>query len=367
MKIGFYSLSLEELSDILTKEGFEKFRARQIFDAVYDRKIFEPTKFPALPNALKKYLDENIEFCAGKLVGNREACDETRKYLFELSDGKFVECVLLEAPSDDDGKIRKTLCISTQVGCASGCKFCASGLRGFFRNLTADEIIAQALPFVKNQTRNGKIERKFEFENIVVMGMGEPLANLDNLLVALSTFNSPQKFGFGARRITVSTCGIADKIELLAKSDFPYRLAISLHGAINETRNKIMPINKKFPLEVLIPAAEKFALSNGRMITLEYILIKNINDSFDDAKALAKIAKRLHAHINIIPYNKVESLEWERPNQGRRSAFAKVLKDMSVSHTLRREKGSEIDAACGQLVLISESRKVNTTPVEKKD
>ncbi len=357
MKIGFYSLSLEQLSEILVNAGFEKFRARQIFDAVYSKKIFSPADFPALPRPLKEYLFENVEFCAGKLVGNKEACDETRKYLFELSDGKFVECVLLEAPSDDDGKTRKTLCISTQVGCASGCKFCASGLRGFFRNLTADEIVAQALPFIKSENRNGKIERKFEFENIVVMGMGEPLANLDNLLTALSAFNSQEKFSFGARRITVSTCGIADKIELLANSNFPYRLAISLHGATNKTRNMIMPINKKFPLETLIDAAEKFAASNGRMITLEYILIKNINDSFDDAKSLAKIAKRLHAHVNIIPYNKVESLEWERPNQARRAAFAKVLKDMSVSHTLRREKGAEIDAACGQLVLVSESQK----------
>ena len=351
MKTGFYSYSQEQLRDILTSAGFEKFRAKQVFDAVYKNKIFSPELIPAIPQKLKEYLSENFEFFAGKLVGNREAFDETRKYLFELQDGKFVECVLLEAPSDDDGKIRKTLCISTQVGCASGCKFCASGLRGFFRNLTCDEIISQALPFIKEESRNGKIERKFEFENIVVMGMGEPLANYDNLMSALSVFNSPEKFAFGARRITVSTCGIADKIELMADSNFPFRLAISLHGSTNKVREKIMPINKKFPLERLIPAAEKFAKTNGRMITLEYILIKEVNDSFADARELVKIAKRLHAHINLIPYNKVESLDWERPQASRRSAFAKILKDAGVSHTLRREKGSEIDAACGQLAL----------------
>ncbi len=339
------------MGEILTNAGFEKFRVRQIFDAVYGRKIFTPADFPAIPQKLKEYLTENFEFSAGKLLGNREACDETRKYLFELSDSKFVECVLLEAPTEDDNKIRKTLCISTQVGCASGCKFCASGLRGFFRNLTADEIVSQALPFVKSVERNGKIERRFEFENIVVMGMGEPLANLDNLLLALSVFNSPDKFGFGARRITVSTCGLADKIELLANSNFPYRLAISLHGSTNVVREKIMPINKKFPLEKLMEATEKFSATNGRMITLEYILIKNINDSFVDARELAKIARRLHAHVNLIPYNKVDGLDWERPNSSRRLAFAKVLKDASISHTLRREKGSDIDAACGQLVL----------------
>ena len=357
MKAPFYSYSLDELRDSLVSAGFEKFRAKQVFDAVYKNKIFSPDLIPALPKKLKEYLAENFEFSAGKLVGNREAFDETRKYLFELEDGKFVECVLLEAPSDDDGKIRKTLCISTQVGCASGCKFCASGLRGFFRNLTCDEIISQALPFVKEETRNGKIERKFEFENIVVMGMGEPLANYDNLLKALSVFNSPDKFAFGARRITVSTCGIADKLELMAETGFPFRLAISLHGATNQVREKIMPINKKFPLERLIPASEKFAKKNGRMITLEYILIKEVNDSFADARELVKIAKRLHAHINLIPYNKVESLDWERPQASRRTAFAKILKDAGVSHTLRREKGSDIDAACGQLVLRTEKTK----------
>ena len=351
MKTPFFQLSQDELRDALVSAGFEKFRAKQVFDAVYKNKIFSPEQIPAIPKKIKEHLAENFEFEAGKLVGNKEACDETRKYLFALQDGKFVECVLLEAPSDDDGKIRKTLCISTQVGCASGCKFCASGLRGFFRNLSCDEIIAQALPFIKEEVRNGKTERKFEFENIVVMGMGEPLANYNNLIKALAVFNSQDKFAFGARRITVSTCGIADKIELMAESDFPFRLAISLHGSTNQVREKIMPINKKFPLERLIPAAEKFAKTNGRMITLEYILIKEVNDSFADARELVKIAKRLHAHINLIPYNKVESLNWERPQASRRSAFAKILKDAGVSHTLRREKGSEIDAACGQLAL----------------
>ena len=159
------------------------------------------------------------------------------------------------------------------------------------------------------------------------------------------------KFAFGARRITVSTCGIVDKLSKLAEDKFPFRLAISLHGATDEVRGRIMPINKKFPLATLLDAAEKFAESNGRMITLEYILIKDVNDSFAQAHALAKIAKRLHAHVNLIPYNRVEALPWKRSDLGRRAAFAKVLKDAKVSYTLRREKGAEIDAACGQLAL----------------
>lgn len=350
MKTDFYSLSKDALAESLAGAGFPKFRTAQVFDAVYRHKIFSPADFPAIPKNLKDWLAENFEFAAGRLVGDRSSADETKKYLFELSDGKFVECVLLEAPTDD-GDIRKTLCMSTQVGCACGCKFCASGLNGFFRNLTAGEIVAELLPFVRDEIRNGKKSRVFEFENIVVMGMGEPLMNVDNLLAALGVLNSPDKFGFGARRITVSTCGIADVLERLADSDFPYRLAISLHGATNETRSRIMPINKRFPLERLIPAAEKFAAANGRMITLEYILIKNVNDSQADARALAKIAKRLHAHVNLIPYNRVEALDWERPSGQRRAAFADFLKSERVSCTLRREKGSEIDAACGQLVL----------------
>lgn len=353
MKKDFYSLSSESLCSILSDAGFEKFRAKQVFDSVYKKKIFVPSEIPAIPKKLKDFLGENFEFAAGKLVGNRESADETKKYLFELSDGKFVECVLLEAPAEEDGKTRKTLCMSTQVGCACGCKFCASGLNGFFRNLTAAEIVAQVLPFVSEEIRNDKRERKFEFENIVVMGMGEPLMNVENLLSALGVLNDADKFAFGARRITVSTCGIADVLERIADSDFPYRLAISLHGSTDDVRSKIMPINRRFPLSALVSAAEKFAESNGRMITLEYILIDSVNDSLSDARELAKIAKRLHAHVNLIPYNTVESLPWKRSSAPRRAAFANLLKNEKVSCTLRREKGAEIDAACGQLVLRS--------------
>ena len=350
-KLPFYTLSQDALASELSAAGFEKFRAKQIFDCVYAKKIFAPQDFPALPAKLKTFLDENFDFRPSELVGDRRAGDETKKFLFRLRDGNFVECVLLKAPSDD-GQIRKTLCVSTQVGCASGCKFCASAMGGFIRNLTADEIISQALPFVEQKVMpSGKRESRFEFENIVVMGMGEPLANLDNLLAALAVFNSPDKFAFGARRITVSTCGLADKIGLLAESGFPYRLAISLHGATDEVRSQIMPINKKFPLEKLLPAAKKFAEVCGRMLTLEYIMIENVNDTFAQARELAKIARELHAHVNLIPYNKVESLPWRRSDSFRRAAFANILKEKGVSYTLRREKGSEIDAACGQLAL----------------
>ena len=341
-KRDFFKLSEPDLKLILESAGFERYRASQIFDAVYKKKIFNPADFPSIPAKLKSYLSGNFEFAVAKLIGGRESEDETKKYLLELSDGARVECVLIKAPSED-GKDRKTLCLSTQVGCACACKFCASALGGFVRNLSSSEIVSEALPFVK--------DAKFEFENIVVMGMGEPLMNMDNLLAALNVFNSPEKFAFGARRITVSTCGIADKIEKLAEEKFPFRLAISLHGATDEVRRKIMPITNKFPLKRLIAAAEKFAASCGRMITLEYILIDGINDSFAQANELAKIARRLHAHVNLIPYNNVEGLNWKRSDAGRRAAFASILKKAGIAHTIRREKGKEIDAACGQLAL----------------
>ena len=352
---NFFEFSLESLQEFLLKNGFEKYRAKQIFEAVYKNKIFTPEQFPSISVKLKNFLTENFCFCEAKLVGNKYSSDETHKYLFELHDGCFVESVMLKAPSDD-GKIRKTLCMSTQVGCASGCKFCASAMHGFVRNLTAGEILAQTLPFVEEFSNNGKKERKFEFENIVVMGMGEPLANFDNLLKALNVLNASDKFAFGARRITVSTCGIADKIRKLAEIKFPFRLAISLHGASDEIRTQIMPINKKYPLSEVLSAAKEFSNVCGRMITLEYILIADVNDSFQQANKLADIAKTLHAHVNLIPYNTVEGLPWKRSDASRRKAFADILERAKVSFTLRREKGSEIDAACGQLALKKKSK-----------
>ena len=347
---NFFEYDFAEFQQFLAENNFEKFRARQVFDAVYKAKLFEPALFPSIGEPLKKFLAENIEFVAARRVGLKNSSDATGKYLFELSDGNFVESVLLQAPSDD-GKLRRTLCMSTQVGCASGCRFCASALRGFVRNLSLGEILAQALPFVEERELDGRKRRVFLFENIVVMGMGEPLANFENLIKALGILNDPSKFAFGARRITVSTCGLADKIRELARMKFPFRLAISLHGATDEVRSQIMPINKKFPLGEVLSAAMEFSKACGRMITLEYILIKGLNDTFDQARKLAQIAKTLHAHVNLIPYNRVEGLEWKRPDPSRRRAFADILERAGVSCTLRREKGSQIEAACGQLAL----------------
>ncbi len=200
------------------------------------------------------------------------------------------------------------------------------------------------------------------FDNIVVMGMGEPLANYDNLMAALRTVNAAWGFGFGARRITISTSGVVPRILRLAEEPLGFRLAISLHGATNEVREQIMPVNRKYPLEELLPAARAFARRHGRMLTLEFILIQDVNDSLDQARRLAVIARDLHAHVNLIPYNTVEGLPWKRPSLTRQDRFVQELRAAGVTATLRREKGHDIEAACGQLRLRKEREQGAPSP-----
>ncbi|MBI4473825.1 MAG: 23S rRNA (adenine(2503)-C(2))-methyltransferase RlmN, partial [Acidobacteria bacterium] len=238
---------------------------------------------------------------------------------------------------------RHTVCVSTQVGCAYGCKFCASGLNGVKRNLTAAEIVDQVLQ-VRALARQ-------PITNIVVMGMGEPLANYEHLLRALRILNAPWGLGIGARKITVSTVGLVPRIRHLADEPLQIRLAISLHGAIDDVRGRIMPVNKKFPLAELIAACERYREKTGRMLTFEYILIERVNDTLDQAHKLGAFAHRLRAKVNLIPYNPVEGLPWKRPDRDRCKTFQHTLKTHGVTATLRMEKGTDINAACGQLRL----------------
>jgi 23S rRNA (adenine2503-C2)-methyltransferase len=252
---------------------------------------------------------------------------------------------------------RHTLCVSTQVGCAYGCKFCASGLEGWKRNLRVEEIVDQVLAIERWAAASGEKSAAADgrmVNNLVIMGMGEPLANYDNLLNALRVLNAPWGGKIGARKITISTSGLAPQIRKLADDPLQFRLAISLHGATDDVRNKIMPVNKKYPLKELTAACEYYQDKKGRMITLEYILIAGINDGLDQIKPLAQLAHKLHAKVNLIPYNKVEDLPWERPDESSQEAFLAALEDERVVATLRREKGHDIDAACGQLRLKTE-------------
>lgn len=354
-KKGLIGETLEEFTADLEQAKFPKYRAKQVFDWVFKKKVHSIEAMLNLPVDLKLWLSENYEINPTKVVLDKRSNDITQKFLVQLGDQSLIETVLIRAPQVGVGQTdsRKTVCVSIQVGCAYGCKFCASGLLGFKRNLLASEVIAQFMHMAEIDSKDfvNAEKRSVPFDNIVFMGMGEPLANYDALVRVLKILNAPWGLNIGARRITVSTSGLAPQIEQLADEGIGIRLAISLHGATNEVRNKIMPINKKYPLEVLIPAAEAFHKKLGRMLTLEYILIDGINDGLDQARELAKIAHRLHAHVNCIPYNKVEGLEWKRPSINRQNKFVEVLKKERVSVTIRREKGHSINAACGQLKL----------------
>jgi 23S rRNA (adenine2503-C2)-methyltransferase len=345
----------ESLAARFAARGEAGFRTAQILEWLYKKRVRSWDEMTNLSRDLRTWLADALDLEPARLVLAKNSSDVTEKLLLELRDRTLVETVIIRAPQEGVGldHSRKTICISTQVGCAYGCRFCASGLAGWKRDLSAGEIVAQLMQVCRREDeRTPRAHAELaSFDNIVVMGMGEPLANYDNLIAALAIVNAPWGLNFGARRITVSTSGLVPQIRRLADEAVGYRLAISLHGATNAVREQIMPVNRKYPLEELLPAARYFAERHGRMVTLEFILIEDVNDSLEQAGHLATIARDLHAHVNLIPYNTVEGLSWKRPDLTRQKAFATVLKNRGVSVTLRREKGHDIAAACGQLRL----------------
>ncbi|MEM8867448.1 MAG: 23S rRNA (adenine(2503)-C(2))-methyltransferase RlmN [Verrucomicrobiota bacterium] len=363
-KPSLFGETLESLTAQSKDAGFPAFRAKQVMDWLYKKRIDSWDAMTNLPKNFREWLDDHFVLYPTRSLLDKRSNDVTQKFLLELEDKSLIETVLIRAPQTGVGqeKSRKTVCVSIQVGCAYGCKFCASGLAGFKRNLMAAEVVSQLMHICKMEdahTERAKQEIA-SFDNIVFMGMGEPLANYDTLVQTVKILNADWGLNFGARRITVSTSGLAPQIMKLAEEGVAVRLAISLHGATNEVRNQIMPINKKYPLEKLIPAAKAFKEKHGRMLTLEFILIEDINDSLDQARELAKIARELHAHVNCIPYNKVEGLEWTRPSIRRQDTFVDHLRKAGVSVTIRREKGHDINAACGQLRLKTEKAMAET-------
>ena len=357
-KPSLFGETLESLTERVVEAGFPSFRAKQVMEWLYKKRVDKWDAMSNLPKAFRTWLDGQYILYPTNSLLDKRSDDVTQKFLLELEDKSLIETVLIRAPQTGVGQenSRKTVCVSIQVGCAYGCKFCASGLAGFKRNLMAAEVVSQLMHICKMEDAHTKRAKEeiASFDNIVFMGMGEPLANYDTLVQTIKILNAEWGLNFGARRITVSTSGLAPKIMQLAQEGVAVRLAISLHGATNEVRSQIMPVNKKYPLEELIPAAKAFKDKHGRMLTLEFILIEDINDSLDQAKELTKIARELHAHVNCIPYNKVEGLEWKRPSVRRQDAFVDVLRKGGVSVTIRREKGHDINAACGQLRLKTE-------------
>jgi 23S rRNA (adenine2503-C2)-methyltransferase len=358
------SLFREELETHFKDWEQPAYRLPQLLDWIYKRRVTSWEEMTNLPKSLREKLKENFTLQSLELVRKQGSRDTTQKFLWKLSDGAMIESVLIPATPALYGEAsdRHTLCVSTQVGCAYGCKFCASGLEGWKRNLRVEEIVDQVLAterWNETENKNQKTKAKTESDsrlvnNLVIMGMGEPLANYDNLMKALKILNAPWGGGIGARKITISTSGLAPQIRKLADEPLQFRLAISLHGATDETRNKIMPVNKKYPLRDLTAACEYYEKQKGRMITLEYILIAGVNDALTQIKPLAQLAHRLHAKVNLIPYNKVEDLPWIRPTEEAQEKFLAALEREKVIATLRREKGHDIDAACGQLRLKTE-------------
>ena len=360
----------EELEAQFQAWGEPLYRAAQLLDWLYVRRAATWDAMTNLPKALREKLRAEYTLQTLKLARKQGAPDTTQKFLWQLADGAFIESVLIPANPAlyGDASDRHTLCLSTQVGCAYGCKFCASGLDGWKRNLEVHELVEQVLSVERwGETQANAAERESLGEpaqagpgparlvnNIVVMGMGEPLANYDNLLAALKILNAPWGGGIGARKITISTSGLAPQIRRLAAEPLQFRLAISLHGATDEVRERIMPVNKKYPLRELTAACEDYQKIKGRMITLEYILIAGVNDSLEQTRPLAALAKKLFAKVNLIPYNTVEDLPWKRPDEAACEAFLAALERQQVTATLRREKGHDIDAACGQLRLKTE-------------
>ena len=365
------SLTREELETQFAAWKQPKYRVAQLLEWLYVHRVTSWEAMTNLPKPLREKLKENFSLQTLELVRKQGARDTTQKFLWRLHDHLLIESVLIPAnPASrdcgSDASDRRTLCVSTQVGCAYGCKFCASGLDGLKRNLTPDEIVEQVLAVerlspqstVRSQSsaaqpRTGDSGLR-TVDNLVIMGMGEPLANYDHLLQALRILNAPWGGGIGARKITISTSGLAPQIRRLADEPMQFRLAISLHGATDEVRNKIMPVNRKYPLKELVAACEEYQGQKGRMLTFEYILIAGVNDSVEQARPLAALARRLFAKVNLIPYNRVEGLPWERPDEETQEKFLAALEKQKVIATLRREKGHDIDAACGQLRLKTE-------------
>jgi 23S rRNA (adenine2503-C2)-methyltransferase len=335
-RINLKDLQLNEMEKLLQDLGEPKFRAKQVFDAIIQGKDYAET---TLPKQMIDELKQNYIIKPLEIFKVLESKDGTKKYLLKLYDNNLIECVFLK---QDYGN---TICMSTQVGCRMGCKFCASTLNGRIRDLTAGEMLSTIA--VVNADNGKKTERNFS--NIVLMGSGEPFDNYDNVMRFIRICNDQKGLAIGARHITVSTSGLASKIVDYSKEGLQVNLAISLHASNDETRNKIMPINKAYPLNKLFDAIREYSKNADRRVTIEYILLKGINDSLTNADELVELLNGTFAYVNLIPYNEVKENEFKRSEKKDVRAFYERLKSKGVNVTIRKEFGTDIDAACGQL------------------
>jgi len=336
--------SEDELVDICRKMGLKRFRALQLFQWVQQKAVRTWDEMKNIGKSDRENLMSQLHLYPLDRVREQRSVDGTRKYLFRLEDGETIECVLMDY-ARSKSRDRHTVCVSTQVGCAVGCAFCATGLEGFRRNLSVGEIVGQVLDITHYVRQE---DRDFQVTNIVFMGMGEPLLNYDQVLRAILLLNQGQGLNIGMRRMTISTCGVAPQIIQLAKDNPQVGLAVSLHAARDEVRNDLIPMNRRYPLNRLMEACQEYTQITHRRITFEVALTSE-NARREDAEALAGLLKGQFGHVNLIPVNPVAGTGMERPNPELMRRFAQVLEDAGISVSSREERGTDIDAACGQL------------------
>ena len=327
--------NLDSLKEEMKEIGEKTFRAEQIFKWLYEEKVTSFDEMLNLSLELREKLKQNYTICNYEIIRKQESFDGTKKYLFDVLDGNAIETVLM---SYHHGY---SVCVSTQIGCKMGCKFCASTGIKFIRNLTSGEIVEQII----------KIEQDtgLRVSNVVFMGIGEPLDNYENVINAIRILNNPKGLNIGARHISVSTSGLVPMIYKLAEENIQCTLSISLHATTNEKRSSMMPVNKRYSLEELLKACKDYIKLTNRRVSFEYALAKDNNDNLEDAARLVKLLKGMNCHVNLIPINKIENGAYTKSTNENIMKFRDYLNDHGIVATIRRELGSDIDAACGQL------------------
>ena len=337
--LGFYDLSVEELAEKLGSLDAPAFRAKQMYNWGYEHYVSSYGDMKNIPTSLQEQLEDALPFATMKLVDQQVTDNgDTYKLLYETFDGQVVETVLMLYPD------RATVCVSCQVGCAVGCAFCATGLNGLTRSLTAGEMVQQTIDAARQSKKLGR-----SLTNLVMMGMGEPLQNYAETMKFINIIHDPRGLNFGARRITVSTSGIVPRIDALAEEPLQLNLAVSLHAPNNELRGQLVPINGRWPVEDLLAACDRYIAKTGRRISFEYALMNGINNSDEIANELGQLLRGRLCHVNVIPFNPVEVLNFERPTVQMIDRFAEIVQSHGVPTTVRYSRGVEIDAACGQL------------------
>jgi len=331
---NIYNYKLSDLEDYFLSIGDKKFKARQIYDWLYIKRVKSFKEMTNIKKDLQEKLSQefNLEFIK---IKTKQTSELTNKYLFELIDGNYIEAVLMR---HDYGN---SVCVSSQVGCNMGCKFCESGRLKKVRNLEAYEIVEQILLI-----QDDICER---IDSVVIMGIGEPFDNYDNIMDFIKIINNPFGINIGARHITVSTCGLIPKIEEFMECNLQVNLAISLHASNDEVRNSIMPVNKVYNIDDLIQVLKKYIAKTNRRVTIEYVMLNNVNDNDYNAEELAKLLRGMNIYVNLIPYNETSHIEFKKSSKDRILKFYDIIKKNGINVTIRREFGGNIDAACGQL------------------